>query len=448
MIKKVYYRWNGDNYYYFVIYDDGKIFAYNDRYFFIGVYSLEEDSDLIEDATELKRKRETVCPICGEKKEIKGRICDECLEKIRESNFQIPRCPICKRQHLSMIMTHPKVTKIHYSKKEVVSRECCVYCAKYEYFVCNKCNKLYKFEYSDGVLIKGYYYCGRCYPNKFPVRRYSYKPAPLYYFINQKEYFMGFELEIEFKELEQGVMRHLRSSNKAYRYYSVLAEKALKIKRYLRKLGLKDFIYLKMDASVGGFELVSHPFTFEWYKKNKQKIEKLFKYIKKIDGISYTTGHCGLHIHITKPPKEEIRKIWYFCQTKYRYITKIAQRGSQHYCYFPTYSFYSGIRLHLFRDTYRDYILQSHYHALNILSGITLEFRFFRGTLNFKVFSGIITFVEAIRDFCKTHSLAYCFKCSWQDFIKFAKENYYHDLVYLWNKIEKRMEQVKDNDNI
>jgi hypothetical protein len=58
--------------------------------------------------------------------------------------------------------------------------------------------------------------------------------------------------------------------------------------------------YYKRDGSLrNGVEIVSHPFTEEWYKANR--VSTLGKLLDKLDGCNFEAlKTCGLHLHLTK----------------------------------------------------------------------------------------------------------------------------------------------------
>lgn len=398
------------------------------------IFTIKEVSQIKEIKKEEAKTEKGICVICKEEREIVGGICKDCLDNLIKKVYNNPHCRKCSK--FLNVDTPFTFLPIKYSSKEEKYEPFCMYCkeiVKEKAFICKECKKVFLFQFINGIKIKKYYFCKNCYPKHFPVKRYSYKPSPIFHTSShcKSRPFYGLELEIEFKEIPEKFSA-IRDKENAYEYYTILAEKANKIKNFLRKMGLENFIYLKMDASIGGLEIVSHPFSEEWWKENKRKIRKLLFYLKKIKATSYATGRCGLHVHVSKPTKYYYRKIWLFFQKNYYYIKEISQRGKNEFCNFPTF-------LNPFSYFDKLYYLNDHYYALNLGHTSTLEIRFFRGTLNSTVLLGIIQFIFATMLFTTLHPTTFLAeKVSWRAFIKWCKENNYSDFIKFWKEFAKK----------
>lgn len=60
------------------------------------------------------------------------------------------------------------------------------------------------------------------------------------------------------------------------------------------------FIY-ERDGSIGnGFEIISQPMTWNWFKVNIAKFKKLFELLNNANYRSHNGNACGLHMHISK----------------------------------------------------------------------------------------------------------------------------------------------------
>ena len=60
------------------------------------------------------------------------------------------------------------------------------------------------------------------------------------------------------------------------------------------------FVY-ERDGSIGiGFEIISQPMTWNYFKKNIAKFKKLFELLNNANYRSHNGNSCGLHVHIGK----------------------------------------------------------------------------------------------------------------------------------------------------
>ena len=84
---------------------------------------------------------------------------------------------------------------------------------------------------------------------------------------------------------------------------------------------LKDFAICKEDSSIGyGFEIVSHPATFDYHKFAWERFfSNSSKYVK-----SYGSSSTGLHMHISRKSISQLGtgKILYFINSKYFNLIK------------------------------------------------------------------------------------------------------------------------------
>jgi len=310
-------------------------------------------------------------------------------------------------------------------------------------FICSRCGEAKVKAYENGVQIRKKIYCSDCWKKIYPVHKYSYTPILNFNKVNSYDKdFIGIELEIEFDEKDWDYYY-----KEEYKLLSKIAKKALLIKRYFRRNNFNLF-YLKRDSSISGAELVSHPFTYNWFKRNKNKIKKLFTFLKKIGAVSYKYGRAGLHIHLSKdifPLKTDLFKLFLFYNINYDNVVKIAQRAQNGYCRFSKYDLKDFVNFWNVRVVNRDSFLYDHHYAINFSKKNTIELRFFRGTLNFKVFCGIIDFIFAVKDFIKFYSIfTISGKNSWNIFIDFCKKNGYKDFIELWNKLNKARKPITD----
>jgi hypothetical protein len=206
------------------------------------------------------------------------------------------------------------------------TRNVCVECSR-DYMECNKCKKHIKISTSGTMnmeFAEYAWYCKKCFnslppslhsiprPNSLrsitgrtnspnlidgddvPIEQltgvlnYSTKPRPTFLVdIEGKEttqydtLFAAFELEVEAEEDKTSQQ---------------LTRDALELRG-------KNWLYCKHDGSIGrGFEVVSEPFTWKWFKSEvgKKQIGILLHWLRRNGYRSWDTHNCGLHVHLSE----------------------------------------------------------------------------------------------------------------------------------------------------
>lgn len=153
----------------------------------------------------------------------------------------------------------------------------------------------------------------------------------------------------------------------------------------------------KEDGSLeSGAELVITPHTLQAYRKVgiKDMLKDFSKY-----ATSYDSGECGLHVHVNRdalgPTNSEGRvpqKIRRFFGAARTHIRKFSMRNDYEYCIYPMH--------------WRERGWNQRQCAVNFRNDATIEFRVFRGTLDYRRFLASLQFVDCVCNFCKEHSLA------------------------------------------
>lgn len=272
--------------------------------------------------------------------------------------------------------------------------------------------KLYNFDGENG-------YCLDCLIGiqiGNPILEHSYRPIPTFCHLStekegkrRKLLYLGIELEIEHRS--QDLTQHAYSIQKEYP------------------------IYAKSDGSLqGGFELVSHPQTakyhqkiFNWYK--------LLGRLRKDKFTSYDNGRCGLHIHVNKNffnQKDDILKtvlFFYKCFGKIKRFAKRRDRDCAEFCKRWKESLINIVKAYKGNVSIGE-VNADRYSCINLQNRDTVEFRIYRGTLNYDRFLASIIFTDAICNFVKNYSIAF-----------FANDNY--KMPTLWGKF---IEYIQKND--
>ena len=268
-----------------------------------------------------------------------------------------------------------------------------------DYQVCEDCfNEAY---YSCDYCETGHhndYYCDAAeeYEHSKEIKRYDYNPPSFVVHSSGKgevfttqldgnrssktELTMGFELEIDKGRDCNSLASWI---NKTY----------------------PTLLYCKEDGSLGheGFEIISHPFTYAFYKEQiirKGLLNELFSECRSYGYRSYDTKTCGQHVHLGIRSFTDIHlyKFQKFYYTNPYLVAFIARRRSesnlQRWANNDEISNQSMIR----RTKHKS---SAKYQCVHITGGRSAEIRIFRGTLVPKSFYSNLEFSMASYEFTK-----------------------------------------------
>lgn len=179
--------------------------------------------------------------------------------------------------------------------------------------------------------------------------------------------------------------------------------------------------YAQYDSSIGnGFELTSHPMSLGYWKKIKPLVKETFDVLLNEGWRAHDTARCGLHVHFSKRPalghflnlnvnSEVGKRIYSWLIARWaEEIAILSRRGFNAfagYCYLRPYnenfrSFLEDCNTGGYLSTY----IRGHHSAVNLQEDNTIEFRFFRGSLNLESFYAAIEFPDAVVEWIKTFS--------------------------------------------
>lgn len=170
-------------------------------------------------------------------------------------------------------------------------------------------------------------------------------------------FYMGFELELV--ESPDGV-----STNELEELVSLATDSNL---------------LAKYDGSVDA-ELVSRPLLRD---DLKEKIKETLAIVSKSSAnwVSWDQsseysagGRCGFHLHVNKRPIKNIKALYRFINRYEDFFKVFSGRKNLYYCHLDPYYMANNYNK---RHNYR-------YSAINNLNAYTLEFRLWRGSLNFQ----------------------------------------------------------------
>ena len=273
--------------------------------------------------------------------------------------------------------------------------------------LCDQCHESYK---ANCELCGGIYYtfqeqrssegkriCQTCFQKSVTIHEYAYKPKPIIRTgkknpkISEDTLLFGVEAEVE----------NLKSRKPDSTPRQAMAH------RFLLEMG-RDIWYIKTDSSLyDGIEIVSHPFSWQQWKEDKEKWLKMLALFK-----SYHYGgnkHTGIHIHMSKKAFTTLH-LYKFIQFIYAdanrdFMESIAQRtGSQinnYACY------YEEDENNLPQVAKAKANVSGERHsAVSLHYSPTAEIRIFQGTIIPRDFFKNIEFCKALFEFSKDNKIS------------------------------------------
>lgn len=199
-----------------------------------------------------------------------------------------------------------------------------------------------------------------------------------------------------------------------------------------------EFVYFKRDGSLpdNGFEMVTMPFTFNWYSENKDNDIFNSKLFNKMGIKSKDRDETGIHIHIDKKSFKDDDHFnrWYaLLSMNLRYLEKIAGRTCGTYC-----RAVSGVNVKKSREDSTD--------RYDIISnrGTTIEFRLFNGDIDRCEFA--VEFIASTVEWSRKDREV----LGWTRYKKWLRNNIdtYSNLkeFFIDNKVPKGVTSVVDDD--
>lgn len=211
-------------------------------------------------------------------------------------------------------------------------------------------------------------------------------------------------------------------------------------KKVIDTLG-ENNVYCKSDGSLqNGFEIVSHPCTYEYHKN--MPYELLFEELTKLGYKSHDIGTCGLHVHFNRDyfGKEKltqdlnISKLLYLYEKFWEKVVLIARRGSCHYAQ----RFYLNDNDTIF-DMYAKSKNSNKYGIINLQHKDTVEIRIFKGTLNYRTFMVTLEFVKIMAQIVRDIDIYDIQYITWDKVL----EQLSNELIDYINEREKIKEEIK-----
>lgn len=286
--------------------------------------------------------------------------CKHCSE-----NENIGVCDVCGKVH--------KRTKITLSEESLLpgrhvsdTLNICYRCIDEKFNRCENCGKL---------ILKPNIACNDC---RFSIiLNYSTKPEPIFRKLKNettKSYF-GWEWEVESKHNPKDIARIANQTG-------------------------NGLFYCKHDGSIrNGCEIVTHPMTYNYFRRNSKMFQEMFDKIKKAGGHSLDMDNTGVHVHISREAFDGADHMINFARCISQaidYSEFISLRKGTRYAHYKKNST-SDIKKELEGSVSRD-----RYRAVNFCNRNTLEVRIYKGTISFDAILMYLQHIICCMEFSKT----------------------------------------------
>ena len=284
----------------------------------------------------------------------------------------------------------------------------CQRCTDY-YCYCAGCGELLPTDVA--IYVAGDWWCEGCAPEEDELYDHSYKPDPIFFpSFSPDELYLGVELEIDKGDKNEFIER---------------VE--------------KEEIYFKKDGSLSedGVEIVSHPATLS-YHREKLGWNDIIEIARLCDFKSHDAGNCGLHIHINrsflrngngvKTEELNITKLLFIHERFFDQILKLSRRTRAQLDRWAR-SYFSEEEMSIKKvNEVAKSRWQGRYYMINLENSDTIEFRFFRGTLNLVSFFAALEWVDFICRLVVDTSIAQIVKLRWENLVQQVDEKKYPHL--------------------
>lgn len=174
----------------------------------------------------------------------------------------------------------------------------------------------------------------------------------------------------------------------------------------LEGCGFLPFFDPTGDGSLSnGCEFVSYPATMKGWMSKSLMIEDGFDALLKAGLKAHQTSTCGLHIHASKnffgesidQRSASFGSLVTIVERNWFQFTAFARRPSTSYAKPHFGSNFGRTHRKAFRDgvvAYRNVDVNERYRSINFSKSSTVEFRFFKGTLNHQTFMATLQMID------------------------------------------------------
>ncbi len=307
----------------------------------------------------------------------------------------------------------------------------CLDCYKKYYYRCSKCGKIRSLDLNkensnrhngtDSYLVyydietgKNRFICEFCQRRDRVINYSGYTPELKFHADEFAMRFLGVELEVD--RPESGDRISDTYENRDGHVYNIL--------NIANKKDTQKNLYVKSDSSLhSGFEMVSHPMTLD-YHMNHMPWKEIMSYLIEAGYLSNDTETCGLHIHVNrdsfgyaeKDQNRAIARLIYFTEKINAKLCQFSRRTHN--------QLQEWARSYGRRNKPENYIeltcsnQYDKYRSINLSHRDTVEFRIYKGTLNYNTF---IASLQLTNELCRLAAMSSddeIEKMGWADFIK------------------------------
>lgn len=240
------------------------------------------------------------------------------------------------------------------------------------------------------------------------IKAWDYKPRSYPYF-GKGELYFGVEWEVE----------NRTDSNR-----EVLASNILRKMNDFK--GAKNLVFFKHDGSIeNGFEIVSNPFSWEFFKKRQDVFFPIYQLLQQGMGSDdYET--CGFHIHLNREAFSTLHlyKFMSFIYQQPDAMTIIAERNSGRYASYNRPD--QGLARKAMGDT-----MDGKYVAINNSNRKTVELRIFKGSLEPKRFKKNMEFAHALWRYSRGRAIRHLNITNFMDWVQRHSKTYRNLYAFL-----------------
>lgn len=171
--------------------------------------------------------------------------------------------------------------------------------------------------------------------------------------------------------------------------------------------------YYKHDGSLeAGAELVTHPFSMEWWQgTGRNEMASVLKAHHMGGARAYNTDTCGVHLHMSKTLLKDtghVARILEFMYQNAALVLTVSRRKSEFLQTWASCRLGEGPKnvgrklsaAKVAKGGMRGELRK--YQAVNVIPENTFEFRIFRGTLQIEALDMYFQFANAVLNFCAT----------------------------------------------
>lgn len=323
------------------------------------------------------------------------------------------------RMDISKLCVHCGARKPNSQFAEVTNEkynQICMNCAikLNRYLVCSSCGKVFNRSVGN---------CG-CKHKKpdlgHSVLQYNHKHSPKMFTVGREDdMFFGLEFEIAFPR-RLGTDEH------------PLAK--------MKKIHEKDWLYFKHDGSIGrdmngntsGVEVVTHPLSIGWIRRNINEFDDLFD-LKKIGYSSRLAPTCGFHVHMNKEiwGTFQIYKLLRFAFDNRELLHMVSDRQWSN---LNQWGPLKEVDLSSIKTISKDKTCRERHVAINLKNPETIEFRIFKGCMDREQMMKNIEFCMSLYDFTRNHNLKAMKEGVYLQFIDRNKKSYPNIHNFLFSK--------------